>query len=270
MLPGVPALSPADLEALARARELLEHPGLAVRLADRVGLPLEALVRRLPEGVRRAVGEGTRTALEGSLRVALRTLEAAPPRRGTDWLHRGVVIASGAAGGALGLPGLLLELPFSLTVMLRSIAAHARAQGEDLSQPDGRLECLTVFAYGTRAGGDDAADTGYFTVRTALARAVGQAAQYVAERGLAEAAGERSAPALVQLLARIAPRLGVAVTDKAAAQLVPLLGAAGGAAVNALFMSHYQATAWAHFTIRRLERTAGPAAVREAYEAGAR
>jgi hypothetical protein len=65
--------------------------------------------------------------------------------------------------------------------------------------------------------------------------------------------------------ARIAQRLGIAVTDKAAAQLVPLLGAAGGAAISALFIKHYQDTAWAHFTVRRLERTHGAGCVRAAY-----
>ncbi|HUL59440.1 MAG TPA: EcsC family protein [Anaeromyxobacteraceae bacterium] len=259
-------LSSLDLEALARARRALEHPGLAIRIADAVGTPVEALVRRLPDGAQAALGAGTRKALDAALGVALRTLD----RRGggpSDWLHRGVAVASGALGGAAGLPGLLVELPFSLTVMLRAIAAHARAQGEDLTEVAARLECLTVFAYGSRSPDDDAAESAYFAARVALARAVSQAAEYVAERGIAGAAAERGAPAVVQLVARIAQRLGAAVSDKAAAQLLPVLGAAGGAAVNALFMSHYQETAWAHFTVRRLERAHGAEAVRAAYRA---
>ena len=103
-------------------------------------------------------------------------------------------------------------------------------------------------------------------MRAALARAVSHAAEFVAERGIAGALGERSAPALVQLLARITQRLGIAVADKAAAQLVPVVGAVGGAAVNALFMTHYQDTAWAHFTVRRLERVHGPDAVRAVFD----
>jgi hypothetical protein len=46
---------------------------------------------------------------------------------------------------------------------------------------------------------------------------------------------------------------------------VPLIGAAGGAAVNLAFMNHYQRTAWGHFTVRRLERIHGEAAVRAAW-----
>jgi EcsC protein family len=154
----------------------------------------------------------------------------------------------------------------TLTLMLRSVADHARAQGEDLAAVSGRLECLTVFAYGAR-GEEAGADSTYFAARAALAQAVSQAAEWIAERGLAEALGERGAPALLQLVARIAPRLGLAVTDKAAAQLVPVLGAAGGAAINALFIQHYQQVAWGHFTVRRLERSHGEAAVRSAFAA---
>jgi hypothetical protein len=46
---------------------------------------------------------------------------------------------------------------------------------------------------------------------------------------------------------------------------VPILGAAGGVAVNLAFMNHYQRTAWGHFTVRRLERAHGEAAVLAAW-----
>lgn len=262
------SLTDTERADLARARRVLDHPSLAIRLADAVGTPIEALVRRLPGSAQKAIGAGTRKALDRALSVALRTLDGRGGPTPSDRLHRRLVIASGAAGGLAGLPGLVVELPFSLTVMLRSIAEHARAQGEDLSQVASRLECLTVFAYGSRAVSDDAADAGYFAVRAALSKAVSEAAAFVARSGAA-AAADRSAPALVQLLARIAQRLGVAVSDKAAAQLLPLVGAAGGAAVNALFMRHYQDTAWAHFTIRRLERLHGTAEVRASWDRAA-
>jgi hypothetical protein len=267
--PAMPELPPRDLAELARAKETLETPSLAIRLADRLGTPIDALVKRLPEGARRILSTGTRSALEASLDVALRTIP--PGHRGggaaADWLHRTAVVVTGAVGGSAGLAGLVLELPLSTTLMLRSIADHARAQGEDLSLVATRLECLAVFAYGSRSPADDAAESAYFAVRAALGRAVGQAAEYVAARRGAGAAVERTAPALVQLLSRIAQRFGVTVADKAAAQLVPVVGAAGGAAMNALFIDHYQATARAHFAVRRLVREHGEDAVRRAYGA---
>ena len=47
---------------------------------------------------------------------------------------------------------------------------------------------------------------------------------------------------------------------------VPLIGAAGAATVNLLFMQHFQEMARGHFVVRRLERKYGKEAVQAAYE----
>ena len=73
-------------------------------------------------------------------------------------------------------------------------------------------------------------------------------------------------PVLVRLLAQIASRFGVVVTQKLAAQAVPVIGALGGAAVNYAFIDHFQEVARAHFVVRRLERRYGEDAVRAAYD----
>ena len=52
------------------------------------------------------------------------------------------------------------------------------------------------------------------------------------------------------------------MTEKAAAQLVPLIGAIGGATINAIFIDHFQSVARGHFAVRRLERRHGADAVR--------
>ncbi|HTT70612.1 MAG TPA: EcsC family protein [Anaeromyxobacteraceae bacterium] len=262
--PPGPALSTEEARDLHRARAILEHPGFLLRLAGLV--PVEGLLRRLPERARRAVGDATRAALDRALDLALRTLDFGRGGPASDWLHRGVVAASGALGGAAGLAGLALELPFSLTVMLRSIADHARAEGEDLSGVAARLECLAVLAYGSNSPGQGS-ESAYLASRLSLGQAVVRASAFIAERGVAEALGEQGAPALAQLVSRIAQRLSATVADKAAAQLVPVVGAVGGAALNTLFLRHYQEAAWAHFTVRRLERIHGAEAVEAAYRA---
>jgi hypothetical protein len=147
--------------------------------------------------------------------------------------------------------------------MLRSIAEIARAEGEDLSLPEARLACLEVFALGGHAESDDAAETGYYGIRLALALPVTQAACHITEHGLAG----RSAPVLVDLLRAIGERFGIVVGQKTAAQLVPLIGAAGGAAVNLVFMSHFQEMARGHFVVRALERRYGTDLVQANYEA---
>jgi hypothetical protein len=260
-------LPASALAEIARSKRVLEHPSLAIRLADVVGRPVEFLIKRLPEGAQQLVATATGKGLDVALGVALRTLGGRPGGKRAAWLHRAAIVAAGAAGGAAGLAGLAVELPVSLAVILRAIADAASAEGEDLSRVEARLECLSVFSYGARAASDDDADSAYFITRTALTAAVSRATEYVAERGVAAAAADRGAPALLQLTARIAQRLGVTVTDKAAAQLFPLVGALGGATINALFIDHYQRTARAHFTLRRLERVHGAESVKAAYAA---
>ncbi len=254
-----------DREALARAREVLESPGLAIRLTDLLGRPVEMAVAALPAAASRQIHRATGAALDRALSVALRTMDADPDPP-SDWLHRLAAGAAGAGGGAFGIAGLAVELPISTTLMLRAIADHARAQGEDLRLPAPRLECLAVFAYGSPRASDDAAEAGYFAVRAALARSVAEATEFLAAKGASRVAADRSVPALARLIAAVGQRFGVAVSEKAAAQLVPLLGAAGGAAVNLAFMHHYQRTAWGHFTVRRLERRHGPDAIRASWE----
>ena len=68
---------------------------------------------------------------------------------------------------------------------------------------------------------------------------------------------DESAPIFVKLVAKIAERFGIQVTEKAAAQAIPAIGPAGGAIVNAIFMDHFQDMARGHFLVRKLERKHG-------------
>ncbi len=259
-------MNDADLEELRRAKGLLENPGVAIKLAAHAGKPLEWAISKLPARAGAIVTASTRAALEKALGLALYTLDKRPEVPPRNWSHRVAVWATGAAGGAFGLAGLPVELPITTTVMLRSIADIARSRGEDLSSPAARMDCLLVLALGAPGSADDAADAGYFGVRAALARAVSEAAQYLVGRMASEQALDRTAPVLVRLIGGIAARFGVAVEDKIAAQLVPVVGALGGAAINAVFIGHFQDMAWGHFTVRRLERRYGPDEVRAAYD----
>jgi len=256
------ALSADDLADLRFARTLLDNVSLAARIANTVGTPLEALFRALPQGAADAIGAATNKALHTGLRFAVSTL-GSRNRSAAEWMHRSMVVVSGAAGGAFGLPALAVELPISTVVMLRSIADIARSEGALVRTPEAQLECLEVFALGGRARGDDAVESGYFAVRAALAKALAEAAEYIAERGLAQEA----APALVRFITQVAVRFGIPVSEKVMAQSVPVVGAAGGAVINLLFIDHFQDVARGHFIVRRLERTHGPEAVEAAYRA---
>ncbi|WP_430232117.1 EcsC family protein [Paraburkholderia tropica] len=156
---------------------------------------------------------------------------------------------------------LTIELPISTTIMLRSIADIARSEGENLSKRDAQIACVQVLAFGGKSKSDDGAETGYFAVRQAMAVAVTDAVTY-----LAKGSSDSAVPVMIQLIRQIAQRFGVQVGEKAAAQIVPILGAAGGATINTLFMNHFQDMARGHFTVRRLERKYGAGFVKAEYE----
>jgi hypothetical protein len=256
-------MTPEDLDELRRAKRLLERPSFTARVTHLIGSPIEHGLDLLPAGWSGLVSDATRVALMRALDLAVGTLPEQTGGAPATLAHKLAVAATGAGGGALGLAALPFELPVSTVVMLRSIADVARSEGERIRTADARLACLEVFALGGPVAGDDAAETGYFAVRLALARAVSEAAEYIAERGIAQ----EGAPAIVRLISQIGARFGAAVSEKAAAQAVPVIGAAGGAIVNLLFIDHFQDIARGHFAVRRLERTYGGDAVHAAYEA---
>jgi hypothetical protein len=94
-----------------------------------------------------------------------------------------------------------------------------------------------------------------------ISRALTEASEFIAEKGLLE----EGAPAIVRLIARIASRLGVVVSEKAVAEAVPAVGAAGDATVNLLFINHFQSMPRGHFIIRSLERKWGGEVVKKEY-----
>lgn len=257
------ALSANDQKDLKLARQLLENPSLPARITNLLGAPIERGFAMLPGGWADRVTSAVRTSLNKALDIAVQSLGDTRRQASHDIFHRVLVAGTGAVGGAFGLASLTVELPISTTIMLRSIADIARSEGESLDDLETRLACLEVFALGSRAQTDAASETGYFAVRAIMARAIGEAAQFIAERGLAE----RGAPALVRLIATIAGRFGPVVTQKVAAQAIPLIGAAGGALVNTIFIDHFQDVARGHFIVRRLERVYGSDVVRREYEA---
>ena len=256
-------LFPDDHRALEEAVRALEHTNLATRLATLVGRQLGSLSRFLPMGVSGLVNRAAEKAIAGALSVALGSLQKQKkPMRNARLMHRAMAAASGAAGGLFGLSSLPVELPVSTIIILRAIADIARDEGEDLSDPAVGLACLEVFALGAHEEGDDFTDSGYFATRGLLAKTVSEASRYALQRGATDGA----APAMIRLVTQIGARFGLVVSEKLAAQAVPIVGAAGGAAVNYAFVEHFQSIAFGHFTVRRLERLYGTDVVQAEYK----
>ncbi len=254
-------LEAGDLEELREARALLERSNLFVRVAELVGKPIEAGLAQLPARAGKVIHDATELALRKALAIAIWTLGSHSKER--RHFHRLAAALSGAAGGTFGLGGLAVELPVSTVLMLRSIGGIARNQGHDLDDPRVQLACLEVFALGSGKKRDEAAETAYYAVRAALAKALSDAARHIAAKGLSQ----KGAPALVRLVQAIASRFGIVVQQKVALEAVPVAGALGGAFVNVAFTEHFQRLARGHFIVLRLEKRYGSEAVRAAYEA---
>lgn len=227
-------LSP-DVEArvAALATRYRRAGGVGMQVLAVIGGQAENLLERLPDRVK----DGLETATERALRAAL---DAASKSRGgplpetKSWLNTAITTALGAAGGMGGLPTALAELPVTTTVLLRAIQGVADTHGFDPDADDVRADCIRVFAAAGPLADDDGADLGFLAARVTL-----------------------TGPAVQKLLTAVSPRLAAALGQKLAAQTVPVLGAAAGAATNFAFTSYYQEIAHVHFGLRRLAIESG-------------
>jgi hypothetical protein len=259
-------MSPQDLAALSEAVRLLEYESFTARITFALGRGVTGMGAFMPQTARKIAARATEAALRRAMATAISSLAATPagvePAPARTRLHKSLLTASGAAGGAFGLAALPMELPLSTVLVLRSIADVARAEGEDLSQPGAAMACMEVFALGGRTSVDDQMDSAYFALRTVLASSVSEAARHVARQGVSS----QGAPVILQLLSQLATRFGLVVSQKLAAQSIPVIGAIGGGAINYAFAEHFLGLARGHFTVRRLERVYGAAAVESEYE----
>jgi len=251
-----------DLKELQSAKNLLENPGVAAKVTNLIGAPVEKGLGLLPDNWKEKIGGVTETALMKASDAAIFTMKDLPGESSSTIWHKLGVAVSGGVGGFFGISAIAVELPISTTIMLRSIADIARSEGESVSQVEVKLACLEVFALGGTSDADDGTESGYYAVRAALAKSVADAAEFLATKTLTE----EGAPVLVRFIAKVAERFSIQITEKAAAQAVPAIGAAGGAIINTVFMDHFQDMAKGHFVVRRLERKHGKELVQKIYQ----
>jgi hypothetical protein len=277
-------LTPTELAFVRRAAEYLERPSFLMRTANVLGKPIESIGKVLPDSVRERVGTVVERALIQSLSAAVATLPRAGKTRpledlslDTDWgqvKHNVAAGVSGALAGTFGLSALAIELPITTTIMMRDIASVALGMGEDLTDPEVKLQCLAVFSLGGNGprpseGKLPSMESSYYAARLAMTNVVREAAQYITRvtaQQLTRDLAAGAAPALVRFIAGVALRFDVIVTQKVLAQTMPAIGAAGGALVNVAFNAHFDRVARCHFGIRALERTYGREPVQAAYQ----
>jgi hypothetical protein len=251
---------------LTEAAEFLESPSFLTRVARLIGKPAEALLAMLPGAANRLITAATHKAVLRGIEWVSTTIPTGrvepTPRRFSGLFtrhgHPAVSALSGAGGGLFGLAGLTVEVPVTTLVMLRSIASIAAASGADLSDPRTRLECLSVLSLGTPA--DKEMQSTYLSARLGTSLAVRDAAGFLAKTSgqeLSEAIAKGTAPILVRLIDSVGAKFQIVVTEKVAAQMVPVVGATMGALVNASFTDYFNRIARYHFGIVALERRYG-------------
>ncbi|NOQ63424.1 MAG: EcsC family protein [Methyloprofundus sp.] len=253
-------LTSHDLAILHHAADVLENPSFSSRVTKTVGGAVEKTIALLPAQVSLSLNDITRTALEKSLEGAVFTLNSRKSSIPYNKTHKFFAVLSGALGGAFGLAAITVELPVSTTIMLRSIADIARYHGENLSHASTKMACLEVFALSDNA--KHGSETGYYAIRSILAKVLSEASTQLATPALSR----ESAPLVGKALNQIAARFTVPVSEKLAAQSIPIIGAIGGASINLLFINYFQNLAHAHFTLRSLERQYTPELIKLNYQ----
>lgn len=262
-----------DINDLKRAITLLEAPSIAIQLANLVGGPIEWSLSKLPNLVKNKVQSVVHSALHKSVDAALYTMNDDPKRASSPKTHKLAAATSGAVSGFFGAAGLLIELPISTTIMMRSVADIARGEGFSLADLSVKAACVEVFALGGRASNDDAAESAYYASRAVLADITKHASRELidiaskkgAEKASAKITTSQAGKTLARVIDAVATRLGITITEKMAAQIVPVIGAASGAAINTLFINHYQNMAKGHFIVKRLEQKYGEDEIKAVY-----
>nr|WP_240637953.1 EcsC family protein [Paracoccus aestuarii] len=232
MLP--PITDPVLLDQIDRlARRHAEAAGMGMQLMTRIGNGAEGLLDRLPGFVRGRLDGATRAALMRAFGAANRSRKVVRDRG--DWFNRMASTVTGAAGGVGGFAGALVELPFTVTLLLRAMLDIAAEHGLDPDSDEVRMECLRIFAAaGPMEPDDGATDMGLLAARLSV---TGQTVQ--------------------GLISKVAPRLSVSLGQKMAAQAAPVFGAVVGASINYTFARYYQELARVHFGLMRLSRETG-------------
>lgn len=220
----------AEIDRLAR--RYLHAGGIGMEALNAIGGKAEMLIDKLPAKVRGRMDRITLAALNGAFDAASRSRGILRDRG--DWFNRLLSTTSGAVGGFAGVAGAALELPVTVTLLLRAIMDIAAEHGFDPDSEIARAEALHVFAVAGPLTDDDGADLGLLAARMTIG---GQTIQ--------------------TLIARVAPKLSASMMQKFAAQTVPVLGAVAGAAINYSFTRYYQELARVQFGLLRLSGETG-------------
>lgn len=267
------SLEERELLDLEKAVKLLEQATITEKMTQMVGKPIDYLMSKLPKGAEAQIYSLVEKALHKAADAALWSLNNEPNREASTKTNKFFAAVSGAVGGTFGFSALAIELPLSTTIMLRSVADIARSEGFDLDKVETKQACLEVFALGGPSENDDAVDTAYYATRSFTAEAMQILSKELSEIATKKASvnaamnltPRQTGKWLATLIEKVATRFGIVITEKTAAQVVPVIGAFAGATLNIMFTDYYQDMARGHFIIKRLEKKYGSELIKSEY-----
>ncbi|MEO6348471.1 MAG: EcsC family protein [Aquaticitalea sp.] len=269
-------LSAEDLVLLKASKTSMEQLGFAIKAVNSVGSVAETTIKFLPEKVLAKLQKSTKSILLGVVKTNLLTIQKHQTfKKPSKIMYKSIVTGAGAVSGffgsstGFGTAIFLSELTLTTKFLMRTIMDIARSEGEDIYSLEGQLACLEVFALGGTSKDDDNLETSYYTTRTALnsgLQKVTASGMKTALDGLVASASSIGSKSITGFISKIAARFSILLSEKFVAQIVPVVGAATGGALNYIFVEHFQKMATAHFTIRRLDRMYGEVFVKKIYD----
>src|SRR6187401_1579353 len=164
-------------------------------------------------------------------------------------LGSATTLAEGVPGAQLLIPSLILaDVTASVTLLSRQTCILASVYGFSPKTPENLPHVLAAMAPQTAT-----TDEGYLAIKAAIVGSIRETTRFVAgttgvliDRQLLE----RESPQMIRLIATVAERLGVTVTQKELGILVPVAGAVLNGSINLAFQQVSHQTAKDYF--RRL------------------
>jgi len=141
--------------------------------------------------------------------------------------------AEGAATGAVGLPGLVADIPALLTIALRCVQQIGRSYGYNTSEGPERDYVLHVLRTGTTV--DSKLKMSFLLIMKEMEQVLIKVGWKKATEGLV--GKELARLSLTGGMQQMAKAMGVQLTQRKALQIVPVVGAAVGGAFNATFLN---------------------------------
>ena len=166
-----------------------------------------------------------------------------------DTKYKGLACAEGAAAGAAGIPGLIVDVPALIALNMRAIAEFATYYGFDVASQRERLFAMHVLGLASSPSA------------RAKMRVMAQLARIAVDASKKKAWKDIEKAVLARVIRQIAKALGIRLTKAKLAQAVPIMGAAVGGGFNAYYTARVCDSAFHLYRERFLAEKYGAAII---------